>query len=248
MDSKPIEADDGLWEELKRKPKLFLANAAEKGLAHYAGIGYRGIIADYECDYPELWRKVYPRIYQEPGNYWSTKIPAMDLTGAMVKRFLPNYGKAEMYEFLVASQLTRFHVPTYFISKPLAEAIRQTECPLDLRWPSLDLPHEACVFMLPKGTLRIAKFGESAYVAYARFRKGETLISPLDDKPFGTLNDSLTFLVGCFQSRGLMVPHHNIDGDASPTISLGHLEEAVRQGNDDTNRRHTPAWTRTTGR
>jgi hypothetical protein len=91
--------------------------------------------------------------------------------------------------------------------------------------------------MLPKGTLRHAKFGESAYVAYARFKKGETPISPLDGRPFGVLNDSLTFLVGCFESPNLMVLHHNLDGDANPTISLGHLEEAVRQGNDDTNRR-----------
>jgi hypothetical protein len=237
MDAERIEADEALWEQPKRRSELFLANAAEKGIDYFRQVGYHGIIADYERYYPELWRKVYPRIYQEPGNYWSTKIPAMDLMGAVVKRFLPNYGKAELYEFLVASQLTRFHVPTYLISKPLAEAIRQTECPLDLRWPSLEMPHKACVFMLPKGTLRHAKFGESAYVAYARFKEGESPISPLDGRPFGTLNDSLTFLVGCFESPNLMVLHHNLDGDANPTISLGHLEEAVRQGNDDTNLR-----------
>jgi hypothetical protein len=74
--------------------------------------------------------------------------------------------------------------------------------------------------MLPKGTLRHAKYGEVAYVAYARFKKGDVSASPLDGKPFGTRNDSLTFITGCFESSGLMVLHRPV-GSGSLSATRG---------------------------
>jgi len=127
-----------------------------------------------KCD-PDLWRRCYPRIYEAPGGYHSPKLPAYQLFAIAHKIRQGYQGDTDTVEMAWACRLVEKKVPTYWVSRDLAEAVRQTMPPVAFDWCSSRLPFEGAVFMLPKGLIRHPDYGDASFVSYARVRAGEQL-------------------------------------------------------------------------
>jgi hypothetical protein len=150
-----------------------------------------------ERTWPELWRKCYPRIYSNSptcGTYYSSKEPARQMMGIALKIQQGYLGQSENYEFLIASNLARFNMPTFWIGADIAEALRHTAPPGTLDWYDMPLPFDACIFMLPKGALVHPEEGDVVFVAYSRLKAGEERMSPLTKRTYGSVNGGMTFL------------------------------------------------------
>jgi hypothetical protein len=128
-----------------------------------------------EEDDPELWHRCYPRIYEAPGGYYSPKLPAYQLVAVAEKIRQGYQGDTDRVEMAWACRLVEKRVPIYWVSRDLAEAVRQTMPPVAFDWHSSRLPFEGAVFMLPKGFIQHPDYGEASFVSYARIRAGEQL-------------------------------------------------------------------------
>jgi hypothetical protein len=177
---------------------------------------------------PEAWKACYPRIYKEPtcGRYHSPKEPARQLASIALKINQGMIGPSEQYEFLVASQLVRFQVPTFWLSEDIAQAIRKTVPPQAIEWYDMPLPFEAGCFMLPKGSLVHPTEGDVVFVAYARFKTGERLISNLvKGMPYGSENGGMTLIALTLDGHLI---HWNIPLNAyGRTLTLPDMEDLV---------------------
>jgi hypothetical protein len=201
----------------------------------------------FERQWPELWTKCYPRIY-EGGilkHFSSPKCPAFDMATAVLKNYLLSKENADIarsgqYEYCFASRLAMFQVPTYFVAPEMALAIRHTKPPMEFAWHDMELPWEAALFMLPKGTLVHPQYGEMPYVGYSRCKQNEIYPSPLDGgHPFGITNGGLTMCTGSIEPARML--HFNWahtpvpgGGDCSPVIRLRDLDADMANHRDDT--------------
>lgn len=201
----------------------------------------------FEKQWPELWCKCYPRIYEGGilNHFSSPKCPSFDMAAAVLKNYLlgkngESMQRSSQYEYIYANRLAMFNVPTYFIAPEMALAIRHTKPPMEFAWHDMELPWEAAIFMFPKGTLVHAEYGEMPYVGYARCKYGELYRSPLDGgHPFGLMNGGFTMATGSIEPSRMF--HYNWaytstpeQGEASPIIHLSDLDTAMSGGQDDT--------------
>jgi hypothetical protein len=129
---------------------------------------------------PELWARCYPRIYDEvrSGQYVSVKDIAFDMLGTALKIRDGYMGANEKAEIVWSSRLASYRVPTYWLSAPMTEAIKQTTPPAKLDLREMKLPFEAAVFMLPRGSLvHETDEGEATYMSYVRTTLGDEIRS-----------------------------------------------------------------------
>jgi len=201
----------------------------------------RQVYDEMERRYPDLWRICYPRIYSENprcGDYYSPKEPARQMMGIALKNMAGAVGRAEQYEFLVASHLVKYKVPMYWLSKDIAEAIRLTTPPGDLEWYAMPLPFDAAIFMLPKGAMRHPTEGNVEFIAYGRFHAGERHVSRLvKGEPYGSINGAMCLLA--YTEAGHLT-HWNMPLDAfGEKIKLPDADELVMRFSDD---RHESGW------
>jgi hypothetical protein len=203
-----------------------------------------------EENLPDVWRLCYPRCYEDKrlGDYYSPKFLAFDLAASVLKRAMPGSARAELYDYLVANQLVRFGVPTYFVSRELIEAIAKTTPPLSIAWHDMQLPFDAAAFMLPKGTLRHSEEGDCPYIAYARLKKDETYLSPLSPIPgkrHGITNGGFVLLTSTIQpphTYHYHWPYVYEGGVSMPVIRLNELDACMDRSAevDDTSRCYFP--------
>lgn len=148
--------------------------------------------------YPEIWKSVYPRVYEEPstiGSYYSPRTPAIQLLTIALKYIEGHIGKAEQYEFHFASHAVKYGVPIFWVGKDMAEAIKETAPPGEIPWYTLPLPYPACIFMLPKGSLRHPQEGDITHIGFCRMRAGEISESKLIKRhPYGSINGGMIFI------------------------------------------------------
>lgn len=203
-----------------------------------------GLQQSIEKGWPELWAKCYPRLYDSPilSDYYSPKIPAFDMAATVLKQFMPLKGKAESYDFILANRLAMFNMPTFFLSREIATAIRNTSPPHAFEWHDMALPFDAAIFMLPKGFLRHDVDGECAYVAYSRCRENMTYDAPLQPRHhFGILNGGFLVFTAAIEPPRTYHYHwpfadyEGIQGQASPVIQLRDLDNSMQAFADDTN-------------
>jgi hypothetical protein len=117
-------------------------------------------------------------------------------------------GESEIYEYQLASHLTKYRVPMYWLSESITEAIIQTTPPGSIEWYDMHLPFEAAVFMLPKGMLTHKTDGDCAYICYARMRAGVEYRAPLiPGKAYGSVNGGL--VIGASVDAGYFL-HWNV--------------------------------------
>jgi hypothetical protein len=189
----------------------------------------REMYADLERRYPDLWRICYPRIYSEPacGQYYSPKEPARQLLSVAVKWDHGMVGQSEMYEMIAASELVRYRVPMIWLGHDMAQAIRKTVPPGKIPWYTMPMPFPAAVFMVPKGALQHPSDGDVSFIAYPRFKTGDSHISKLvKGMPYGSSNGGMIFLAYCPGSGTLF--HWNLPLDAyGDSVSIPDIENYV---------------------
>jgi hypothetical protein len=188
----------------------------------------RELYAELETEFPVLWRACYPRIYHDPrsGQYASSKKPARQIMLIALKIINGKIGPSEQYEYHLASHLTKFRVPTYWLSPSIAEALRLTEFPGKFDWYNMPMPFEAGVFMMPQGSLRHKSDGDIPFICYARFRAGEEHYAPLlPKKPYVSVNGGM--MMAALLPTGYFV-HWNIPLDAyGPVTTMPELKDML---------------------
>jgi hypothetical protein len=179
-----------------------------------------------EKELPELWQACYPRVYNEPkcGRYYSPKEPARHLAAVAIKVMENLDGRAEKYEFIVASHLARYRIPMFWLGHDMTVAITKTVPPGKIDWYEMDMPFPACVFMLPKGTLTHPTEGDVPFIAYARMKENETHVSQLvKGKGYGLINGGLIFLAATAGPGHLY--HWNLPLDFyGPSVSIPDID------------------------
>ncbi len=232
-----------IWEDALRQRGTQVPNP-KSDLEHNTldAAEYEKVIFDaVEKDMPELWRTCYPRIYTEPkcGQYYSSKKPARQLASIAMKIRQGIVGRAEMYEFQLASHLTKFGVPMYWLGADMAEAIKKTTPPGEFNWFTMPMPFEAGVFMMPKGALVHKRDGDVPFVCYARFQPLAQYTAPLvPGKPYGSINGGMVLAAGVTNRYFL---HWNIPLDSfGPKVTMAQLQELMKQYCDDTHESALP--------
>ena len=205
----------------------------------------RRVIQELENQNPEAWQIVYPRAYQEVGEYYSPRLLAADLLSAFLvrshaERNKMRLGLPDQHALVSASVLAKLRVPTFFVSRSLLEALVQTRPPQAIDWRSLHLPFEAAAFIFPRGSLVDPQKDEMGFVWYARTRKNTIYADPLqpgftytveEDKLFfrGAGSTTLTsFMHGFTESVHATISMVDLSGRES--TDLGQSNQALNQG------------------
>src|SRR5262245_62049406 len=105
---------------------------------------------------PELFRRLYPRVYRELGAYYSPKMIAAFLTDVIASsRSLPMHMVSMAHRLMLPGlrPLMDKRMPVMFIAPDLIEAIKHTDFPHEINWKEIKLPYEHGLFVLPKGAL-----------------------------------------------------------------------------------------------
>lgn len=144
----------------------------------------------WERDYPDLWRKCYPRVYQGAGEYESPRYIALLLASSIKwvetdSRLAPISSK---HVALAASRAFDYGLPAFFITREFLAAISNTDLPDDLKWTDVRLPFEAGLIYLPTTALKDPEGAGVNVLGWLRQRKGDSVmvgervqISGMDD-------------------------------------------------------------------
>jgi hypothetical protein len=125
---------------------------------------------------PAMMRLLYPKVYDSPGDFGSTKQVAIDLcTTFMCSRPSSEvFAGEEAYKdvalmngVMTAEALIRYQVPTFFIAKDFFAAAMNSNPPTDFPVRELRFPFPSMVFMLPKGVLQSPTDGPIEYIAFS---------------------------------------------------------------------------------
>lgn len=109
--------------------------------------------------YPGLLSVFYPRKYSAPGGYPSPKIPARVFALHCHPKFIRASLDGELLKgvdanvFASGESLAFLRVPTYWVTRELADAASHTSPPETLKLADIKFPLDAMLFMLPEGTL-----------------------------------------------------------------------------------------------
>jgi hypothetical protein len=164
---------------------------------------------------PELWAKCYPKIYEgvDGGEHYSAKLVAYFLLSVAIKIEDPEVHMYQHFnetvEAIWASRLAAYHVPIFWLSREITEALMLTTLPVTLNLTSMKLPFEAAIFMLPKGSLTYqSEASEVVCVSYARAAMREEIssINPRASKTITGRGDFSVF-AGMLSGRLLNYSH-----------------------------------------
>jgi hypothetical protein len=155
-----------------------------------------------ETNRPELFRRCYPRIYEEPacGSYYSPKEVAFQMMATALRVEHEGMGgESQTAELVWASRMATLRVPIYWIGHDMSQAIQQTVPPVEFDWAKTPLPFDAMAFMVPKGTLpHVEKDeGEAMFVAFVRAKSQDEIptLATMGPRHFTILGDALTCFV-----------------------------------------------------
>jgi hypothetical protein len=201
----------------------------------------REVYAMMEREYPQLWKVCYPRIYHDPrsGQYYSSKLPARQMMTIAQKMMAGTVDASEKYEFHLASHLSKFRMPMFWLSPSMAQAIKLTAPPGKFNWYEMPLPFDAGIFMMPKGSLVHPTDGDASFICYARFRAGVEYRAPLIPSiPYTSFNGSM--ILAAAVESGYFI-HWNIPLNFyGPMITLPELQDLIQRHSCNEHRTAVP--------
>lgn len=185
------------------------------------------LIEEVKREAPDLWKRCCPRIYDEQDcgkGFYPVRKLATQLFGVAFKVAAGIVGEAEKAEIMWASRMAQFRVPTYWVARDMAEAIKQTTPPVKLAWHDAPFPMEAAAFMLPKGSLVHPLEGDAVFVSFSRCRKGDWVpsIAPGGPAEWQSMNGSLVCIA--LTATGGHLIHWNYTDDMMPVIDVAHID------------------------
>jgi hypothetical protein len=126
---------------------------------------------------PKVWKACYTKHIDNPGTHYGFKALAVTLASGIAeiefsRRYTANIGGT-------AAVMQKWDYPTYYVAKPLLEALLQTHPPDDVTWGDLKYPFDGMAFMLPRNTIFEPNEGEELMlVGFSISRAGKGLIMP----------------------------------------------------------------------
>lgn len=179
-------------------------------------------IRNMERMFPELWKLCYPRVFEEVGHFYSPKIPAAATFAALSAAMSSNIESMAVQsrmEVMTASKLVHLGMPMFFIAPALLAAIQQTVPPHELEWPYMKLPFEAAIFMLPKDGCAHRENGPCPYIAYSRWRVGEThLLLPGLKRTITSGLDTFAIIASSYAANGSPTYVQGFTADTMPKL------------------------------
>lgn len=189
----------------------------------------------YAREHPDLWRRVYPRVYQGVGEFESPRFVALNLASAIQWLDMDRAGAAlsVKHTAMIASRAFDFGLPAFFVAREFLAAICQTDLPDDMKWTDAKLPYDAGLLYLPLGTLRDPEGAAVNVLGWCRQRKGEqirigekTQMNCTEDAfvVFGLCDPSAERLysrgVNALQTPYIVAPTVDIDSDERGLFDL----------------------------
>lgn len=171
---------------------------------------------------PETMALFEPRLYEETGRYHNPRklIAGLVGSGASVKLFgvFPDAITELVYAAL--ARLLEREVPTFFVAPELLQALHRTDLPVEEDWTRMHLPHDAAVFVFPRGVLRHPSGNEIEGIIYARLKKGERYSWPRTDKTDWptVVEQTDRFIVATYIPNLFQAFVQNLTGDEMPFI------------------------------
>lgn len=189
---------------------------------------------------PEMWRRVYSRIYEnyKPNLYASPKEVARQIFSLVQKVETGYLGDSEKYEMIWASHMYKWKFPIYWVAPDLYDAVRQTTPPIEkLDYYNMAMPFNAAAFMIPKGKLIHPTEGEVYFIAYSRHKAYEVFpsVARIGPKEWSSLNGGLISVA----KTSRYLTHWNMPYDAFPYADLTRLDDELRRYEMNT---HTTAF------
>lgn len=132
----------------------------------------------YVGDRRESWAKVYPRNIAPPGGFPSPQSIAAQMMVAIDSAVC---GSTEVLakdiplqsQFATCSKLIEYRMPTFFISRPLLEALLVSEPPEDYAFGDLHWPMPAMLFVFPERRIESPSDGWLTCMGVARLSPGQ---------------------------------------------------------------------------
>jgi len=120
---------------------------------------------------PELWRQLYPRVYEGPAlaDSYSAEDPAhFFLWQSYGARLLNPTEHSQNPLKTMAAGLMHLGMPHLWLTPAIVEGIKLTKPPRNLNWTRMALPFASMVMMLPRGAVVHPTEGDVRFIAYAR--------------------------------------------------------------------------------
>lgn len=140
------------------------------------------------------------------------------------------------YLYFVAAGLAEHRFPTYFVTRPLFEAIARTSPPPEMRWQDIPWPFPALLFMLPVRCLVDPTGSDCPYVAVSFHKANESMRFPLPGCPAVALKDDTVIACTSAPSQsGLPIYQSVLNAITTPLLGdVGQITagEAVGIGQD----------------
>lgn len=174
---------------------------------------------------PELFNLLYPRKYENIGNYCSPKTVASFLAVSAVETAQVGIDKAPTAMNLLLPALVPMiekKMPLMFLAPQLVEAIKRTDFQDDINWTTLHLPYEHGIFVLPKGSFVHPTDGDVGFVIYSRVVGDKSYRSPILGLPSVVPDCSAFALIACCPSTGIWFDS-NLSARFRPTLKLRNL-------------------------
>ena len=202
----------------------------------------REIWDQMEKEFPDLWRRCYPRIYQpyKSNEYASPKVVSRQMFVIASKVNMDRIGQSEQYEIFWASQMAKYRTPIYWVSRDILQMVMHTTPPYkQWDWYNMPLPMPAAAFLIPKGELVHPTEGNCLMLAYSRHKVREDIPSLATEngpKIWSSLNGSMIHF--SLTERGYLT-HYNIPYDYFPEADLTKLNELIAKYDQN---EHSSAW------
>lgn len=177
---------------------------------------------------PLLWRKVHPRIYDNLGKFNNAKGLAWACGNAVIQAMQSGLSNTAVFnEYIVAAQMDKHAMPTYFVTAQMLQALNQTTLPDELRWVDIPFPHPGMGFVFERGLVQHPAEGEIDYVALGRSRRGDLIQHSFPGAPGRRIgNGGLCMITSTHDSMRDFHYDFAASESLSPTIAL--LREAAK--------------------
>jgi hypothetical protein len=203
------------------------------------------ITNDAEKALPDVFRKFYPRRYENIVSYHSPKQVAGALTqmvGELHYLGLTQLGTAMKLMLPAMDYMVERRMPMFFVAPKLLEAVKRSDFQDEIDWVNLKLPYEHGCFVMPKGGFPHHSDGECICIWWSRVQPGEYTVKAADAKNKIAITTNALGIVaftehGVFYDSNLtdairpMVKMRNLFykyGDKVPDSSSGAMDEPLR--------------------
>lgn len=182
-------------------------------------------------EFPEEWRRSYPRIYRNTETWPSPRLPAAvicdNLCTFTLGKEVPNSAQTQA---LICLKLLSMNVPTYFIAPDLFASAARTNPPAEYKWMDIRLPLDSALLMLPKGALNHPTDGPIDFIAYAKIGITEQLRAPRQMRSYRTPDDCFLLFTSLTGIPGCQTLSHGQDASKNPFVTRSAFDFEAQAG------------------